>query len=442
MLWTDKENSVNDTTPMPSTSSSATASVITSSGGLRRRALRSGSGGSTGSFGDAEEEERMHRSRRKRSRTTDLGDASSTASNSFSSSRSSSRSGTPTPDLQEEGYRRDRRRSSSITTLIHALGVEVGESGAFGDGRVDSPRFASSSSSSSARRRRKSSSFGGLRSTSYSQGSDFPGSGDIFDNEALGRALCQKIVGRMKHHGIRLLALDWDLTVLDCHTRNNWYGPATELARHIRPLFKHLMNQALAADMSVAIVTFSEQARLVRDAVAHAIPAADGEPGGGGSRIIVRGCDQSWDSSEIFDRYFDRDLVCDEEPGSNAFGKLPHLASAMCEVERREGGLAIDHDEVLLVDDDRQNCMIAGAQKLKTIVFHAQDVNRAFGEMGEMFSRSSRGGGPEDFDSPAPKSISGLRMPSAGKWTSGSGMAAAGEPAGEAGGSGREYRRK
>lgn len=273
-----------------------------------------------------------------------------------------------------------------------------------------------------------------MRATSYSQGSDFSVSGDIFDDEAKGRVLCQRIIGRMKHHGIRLLALDWDLTVLDCHTRNNWYGPATELARHIRPLFKHLMNQALAADVSVAIVTFSEQTRLVREAVASAIPAADGEASGGGARIIVRGCDQSWDSSEIFDRYFDRDLVCDDEPGSNAFGKLPHLASAMREVERREGGSAIDRDEVLLVDDDRQNCMIAGTQKLKTIVFHAEDVNRAFGEMGEMFSRSSRGGGPADFDSPAPKSVSGLRMSSAGKWTPGSGITGSGSTGG--------YRRK
>ena len=238
-------------------------------------------------------------------------------------------------------------------------------------------------------------------------------SGDIFDEETLGRALCQKIIGRMKHHGIRLIALDWDMTVLDCHTRNNWYGPATELARHIRPLFKHLMNQALAADLAVAIVTFSEQTRLIREALAHAIPCTGGSRWGG-SRIIVRGCDQSWDSSEIFGRYFDQDLVCNEEPGCNAYGKLPHLAAAMREVERREGGSTIDRDEVLLVDDDRQNCMVAGAQKLKTVLFHAQNVNRAFGEMGEMFSRSARSGSV-DFDSPAPKSVRKMRISSAGK---------------------------
>ena len=201
-------------------------------------------------------------------------------------------------------------------------------------------------------------------------------SGDIFDEETLGRALCQKSLGAW-HRRISLIAPDWDMTVLDCHTRNNWYGPATELARHIRPLFKHLMNQALAADLAVAIVTFSEQTRLIREALAHAIPCTDGSPGGGGSRIIVRGCDQSWDSSEIFGRYFDQDLVCNEEPGCNAYGKLPHLAAAMREVERREGGSTIDRDEVLLVDDDRQNCMVAGAQKLKTVLFHAQNVNRA-----------------------------------------------------------------
>ena len=392
VTWADKENSVND----------SARSCLINGGGLRRRTLRIARGEGSASFNPAdveEEEERMHRQRRKRSRTTsDLAKScSSLTSDSFTSSRSSSRSVTPTPDLQEEDYRRDRRRSSSISTLIHALGVEIGES--------DSPFSSSARSQSSSV---------GLRPKSYSQGTDFPGSGDLFDDDALGKMLCKKIVGRMKNHGIRLLALDWDLTVLDCHTRNDWYGPSSELARHIRPLFRHLMSQSLASGISVAIVTFSEQTRLVREALAHAIPSVDGNDGG--TSIIVRGCDQSWDSSEIFDRYFDRELIGDDDPGENAYGKLPHLASAMREVERREGGSAIDGEEVLLVDDDSKNCMIAGAQKLKTIRFYSDDINRAFGEIGEMFSQC-RGGA--DFDSPAAKKLSGIRI-SAGKWTPGS----------------------
>jgi hypothetical protein len=307
-----------------------------------------------------------------------------------------------TPDAQEEGYRRERRRSSSINTLMHALGVEVGEDDLVrrasavsfnGASHRHSSRHSSrqSSSSHSSSRRR-----GGRRSRPKSHSSGSSGEyGSDGNNETLSRALCSKIVGRMRRHGIRLLALDWDLTVLDCHTKNKWWGPAEELAKHIRPLFKHLMEQAIAAEITVAIVTFSEQTRYIRDALGHAVQ--------GGSGIIVRGGDGSWDSTEIFDCYFDRDLVLtdDENPGHNTYGKLPHLASAMREVERRTGGVAIERDDLLLVDDDHHNIMIAGAQQLKTVRFRDNDVNRAFGEMGEMFSRSSSDSPRNNFGSPA-----------------------------------------
>ena len=198
----------------------------------------------------------------------------------------------------------------------------------------------------------------------------------------------------MARHGIRLLALDWDLTVLKIHTKNKWWGPAEELAKHIRPLFKHLMEQAIAAEITVAIVTFSEQTRYIRDALTHCLP-------NGGAGIIIRGGDGSWDSTDIFNTYFDRDLVTndDEDPGHNAYGKLPHLASAMREVERRTSGMSIERDDILLVDDDNRNIMIAGAQRLKTVRFRESDVNRAFLEMGEMFSEIS--GVDNDFGSPA-----------------------------------------
>ena len=232
----------------------------------------------------------------------------------------------------------------------------------------------------------------GGRPKSHSSGSDGDGS-----NEVLSRALCTKIIGRMKRHGVRLLALDWDLTVLDCHTKNKWWGPSEELAKHIRPLFKYLIEQAIVAEISVAIVTFSEQTRFIREALAHSINGGDG--------IIVRGGDGSWDSTEIFDRYFDRDLVMtdDEDPGHNAYGKLPHLASAMREVEKRsDNGMILERDDILLVDDDEHNVMIAGAQRLKTVRFHDSDVNRAFGEMGSMFSSDNGNDSPRNgFGSPA-----------------------------------------
>jgi nucleoside diphosphate kinase len=322
-----------------------------------------------------------------------------------------------TPDHQEEGYRRDRRRSSSINTLMHALGVEAGEDDldilrrSISVGSGDSHRHSSRNRRSRSSRHHHSSSNHSTNSSNNSSSSSSRcsrrrhggrpkslSSGDQYglevNNDALSRALCTKIVGRMARHGIRLLALDWDLTVLDCHTKNKWWGPSDELAKHIRPLFKHLIQQAISAKITVAIVTFSEQTRFIREALNHSIP-------NGGSGIIIRGNDQSWDSSDYFDTYFDSDLLVtdDDEIDQNAFGKLPHLASAMRELERRNGGHSIERDDVLLVDDDNRNIMIAGTQRLKTVRFRDSDVNRAFGEMGEMFSQNCET--DRNFGSPA-----------------------------------------
>ena len=427
-LWTEKENSVNDEIGRRSGRSGRggrgeilrqSSSSSGEDGGSFSSVRSSGEGSLGGSgeqrlrnhhgmdiCGDDEEEEEYDRTpsgkssggrgddslrRRKRTRTESEVSGGSQHSN--------------TPDAQEEGYRRDRRRSSSINTLMHALGVEIGEDDLMRPKNISSSRGGSSRGGGSSRHSSRNSTQGGggggsrrSRRRPKSHSSDgYPAGYD----ETLSRALCSKIVGRMKRHGIRLLALDWDLTVLDCHTKNKWWGPAEELAKHIRPLFKHLMEQALATEISVAIVTFSEQTSFIRDALNHSIE--------GGEGIIVRGGDGSWDSSEIFDHYFDRDMVAtdEEDPGHNAYGKLPHLASSMREIERRNGGVAIEKDDILLVDDDNHNIMIAGAQRLKTVRFREGDVNRAFGEMGEMFSRTSSDSPRNNFGSPAPKSLVG-----------------------------------
>ena len=96
----------------------------------------------------------------------------------------------------------------------------------------------------------------------------------------------------------------------------------------------------------------------------------------------------------------------------NAYGKLPQRP---CVSRAAGGGSTIDRDEVLWWTAIGKTAWLQ-ATKLKTVLFHAQNVNRAFGEMGEMFSRSARSGSV-DFDSPAPKSVRKMRISSAGKWT-------------------------
>ena len=42
----------------------------------------------------------------------------------------------------------------------------------------------------------------------------------------------------MVARGIKVLALDFDMTLVACHTRSQWYGTAEELARYTRGSFR------------------------------------------------------------------------------------------------------------------------------------------------------------------------------------------------------------
>ena len=61
--------------------------------------------------------------------------------------------------------------------------------------------------------------------------------------------------------GINLLAIDFDLTLIDVHTGGCWAGSAATLAARVRPCMKQLMDEALSFGTHVAVVTFSPQVR-------------------------------------------------------------------------------------------------------------------------------------------------------------------------------------
>ena len=67
------------------------------------------------------------------------------------------------------------------------------------------------------------------------------------------------LVMALQQAQIKLLAVDFDLTLVDTHTRGCWAGTVGELTSKARPYMKHLVDRALLADIHVAIVTFSPQ---------------------------------------------------------------------------------------------------------------------------------------------------------------------------------------
>jgi len=155
---------------------------------------------------------------------------------------------------------------------------------------------------------------------------------DFSDEEPVARRMCVEL----KRAGIKLICADFDLTLIRVHTGGVWQRTAEALSRSVRPCVRALLQEALEAGLHVAVVTFSPQAKLIREVLALAFPSAFA------TQIVVRALDRSW-------RY---------DGEGTADGKLPHIASAVEELTRSRGD-AIAKKHVLLVDDDPDNVRTA-----------------------------------------------------------------------------------
>merc|ERR1719399_555177 len=80
------------------------------------------------------------------------------------------------------------------------------------------------------------------------------------------------IVSALLHINIKLLAVDFDLTLIDTHTRGDWVGPAQALVSRGRPYLKQLVEEALRRGLYVSIVTFSPQVSLISQVVLSMFP--------------------------------------------------------------------------------------------------------------------------------------------------------------------------
>ena len=61
---------------------------------------------------------------------------------------------------------------------------------------------------------------------------------------------------------VKLLAVDFDRTIVSVHTRGNWRGSPKALAQEVRPFFRDFFVAAQDIGIWVAIVSFSTQAQL------------------------------------------------------------------------------------------------------------------------------------------------------------------------------------
>lgn len=83
------------------------------------------------------------------------------------------------------------------------------------------------------------------------------------------RAKARQIVACLQTKGIKLVAIDFDNTLLSIHTSGYYQGTVDNLIEHIRSTFYYLIqaildSPAFGESLHICIVTFSSQEQLIR----------------------------------------------------------------------------------------------------------------------------------------------------------------------------------
>ena len=178
---------------------------------------------------------------------------------------------------------------------------------------------------------------------------------------------CTRDVSKHIHlcvtNDIRLIALDFDQTFLNFHTGSRWSGPAAELLPFVRPVFKSFVIEAIEAGLVVSIVTFSSQTDLItkllqlvfKDTIVL------------GHNMFVCGATPDPLSSH------GRKSPCNNWLSPTRFGKKNHIRSACVKVQDATGCDVIRPEQVLLIDDDKNNVRVAHENGTKAVLFKATE---------------------------------------------------------------------
>merc|ERR1711884_559234 len=104
---------------------------------------------------------------------------------------------------------------------------------------------------------------------------DLPGEASASQVPEEDRALARQIIDVLASKGIKVLALDFDRTIVAVHTHGFWRQGTPKLAEHVRPCFKAIMEAGLERKMHVCIVTYSMQPALIRDVLKLVLPKGE-----------------------------------------------------------------------------------------------------------------------------------------------------------------------
>lgn len=79
------------------------------------------------------------------------------------------------------------------------------------------------------------------------------------------KTIVGNLISTLDKKGIRVLAVDFDQTLIKIHSGGVWKDSTDNLAKHVRPCMKDLLEVALQREMIVCIVTFHSQPWIIRE---------------------------------------------------------------------------------------------------------------------------------------------------------------------------------
>ena len=144
---------------------------------------------------------------------------------------------------------------------------------------------------------------------------------------------------------IKLVAFDFDATIIDIHTGGRWKGTAEELAKHVRPGMQCFIRQCLERGIHVSVATFSTQTELI-------------------SAVLGQTIDH--EQAKAIPVFGDNDRVDNYDQGKQSQLLLSMNHFNQMHAQRSN---PITPKTTLLVDDDADNIRVATADGYNTIQY-------------------------------------------------------------------------
>ncbi|CAH1787033.1 unnamed protein product [Owenia fusiformis] len=160
------------------------------------------------------------------------------------------------------------------------------------------------------------------------------GSGSVPKSDA---DIALDIANKLVKKGIKVVALDFDQTIVSVHTSGCWKQGSVKLTSHVRPCFRHLIPKLMEAGLRVAVVTYSMQSGLISDVLNSALKDCDT------NRIVIKTSSKDWEG----------------ESCAETLGKQQHIASVLTDLYNEDHTNIIQSNEILLLDDDMDNVTVA-----------------------------------------------------------------------------------